>query len=786
MIKRDDRRDDRSSLSGTHQKNVDPASGAVNSASSGETNGRPVKKVVFDDFQITRAEQTAQVEEERRVWQEREDRAQREKSPLYRLTVPRLKSLRDEMIGVQSKIPFFRRHREADSNAPASPSSSEETFLPQQDYAPGSEPYFADHERAVVHVTRKTEQTPPAEVIGESRRVVEEEDETWVATASNESRETDFEFRRADDHISTYSIDEIEESGDPVAEMRHEEVVLEEPEYFAEPLSEVIHPVPEIVLPEEPRLEPSLEPRIEPAMQAYLDSLRAFDSQPRRASDVRDPRSDFVVILAEQLDILREQVAATSAMFFWVNSKRQHLVLESAALDDQAYQFLVSDKRFPIELDAVSRVVTKRKPELHSVISRQAERDLIPYYRDAIGISSFAGMPVFFGEGLVAVLTVDSATPEHFTPETLRILTSHSRLLSALIRSYIEKYDLLAAARALDAARTLNQMVSPDPSGRMLRERRGPDYVLRALTQAACEIIDWDWVASISFDAGRRMWSIASLQSKHGGAYVPPMTPISLEESLVGKCLASGQSVRQDALGSQIIRFNVEEDRAGAMGHAFLVIPIRTTTRNYGALALEHSERAHYTDADVETLEHLSRSAAAALEIIALSEIVSERALTDMLTDLLNKHGFVMRAKEELARATQFDEPLTLVIFEIDGAAEFAARFSQEDSDTIVLALARLLRFGARPFDVIARTGEFTLAALLIRMPDEDAYLWSEKMRKMIVSEVIAMGRRSFSVTVSAGVSGARRDGAVEELITGAELALERARELGGNNVIVY
>jgi GGDEF domain-containing protein len=59
-------------------------------------------------------------------------------------------------------------------------------------------------------------------------------------------------------------------------------------------------------------------------------------------------------------------------------------------------------------------------------------------------------------------------------------------------------------------------------------------------------------------------------------------------------------------------------------------------------------------------------------------------------------------------------------------------------------------------------------------------------MRKMIVSEVIAIGKRSFSVTVSAGVSGARRDATIEELIEGAELAVERAKELGGNNVIVY
>ena len=264
------------------------------------------------------------------------------------------------------------------------------------------------------------------------------------------------------------------------------------------------------------------------------------------------------------------------------------------------------------------------------------------------------------------------------------------------------------------------------------------------------------------------------------------MTPVSMEESLVGKCLSTGKSIRVDALGAQTIRYNLEEDCNAATGHSFLVIPIRTTTKNYGALAIEHTERARFTDADVETLEHLARSAAAALEIIVLGDMVGERALTDLLTGVLNKRGLLDRANQELARAMQFDEPLTFVLFEIDGASEFRSRFSQEDSDTIVLAITRLLQFGVRAFDVVARTDEHTFAVLLMKRTDEEGYLWSEKMRKMIVSEVIAIGKRSYSVTVSIGVSGARRDGAVEELIQGAEMALERARELGGNNVIVY
>jgi diguanylate cyclase (GGDEF)-like protein len=742
-----------------------------------DTPGQPrLKKIIFDDFQITRSEQQAQVDEERKVWQEREERLEKEKPALIRFAVPRFKSLRDEMIGVQNKLPFFRKHtREEEERSSLSGSGS--AMYPSD--TPVEQPeikgaYFAEHERAVVRVTRvhHEEEWPSDEL----------NDDQPINPTPNAS------ISRLPTNPAPIEEDVLEDVlDDPENDKIDVELVQEADDIDPLPpaMPEVIDSVriPSIAYEE----EISLEPNLGPSLQSFLDALRAFDSHPRRSFELRDPRADFVTLLGELLDILRDELNASSAMFFWINSKKQQLVLESAALDDRAFQFLATSKRFPIELDAVSRIVTKRRPELHSTISPQAELDLIPYYRDAIGTASFAGMPVLFGESLVAVLTVDSTTPDHFNAETLRILTNHSKLISGLIRSYIEKYDLLAAARTLDAARKLHEMVSPDGSLRALRDqRRNPEYVLRALTEAAGEIIDWDWLAAASFDDARRLWNISSLQSKRAGSYVPPMTPVSMEESLVGKCLSSGRSIRIDALSPQNVRFNVEEDSHTATGHSFLVIPIRTTTKNYGALAIEHTERARFTDADVETLEHLARSAAAALEIIVLGDMVGERALTDLLTGVLNKRGLLDRSGQELARAMQFDEPLTFVMFEIDGASEFRSRFSQEDSDTIVLAITRLLRFGVRPFDVVARTDEHTFAVLLMKRTDEEGYLWSEKMRKMIVSEVIAIGKRSYSVTVSIGVSGARRDGTVEELIEGAEMALERARELGGNNVIVY
>jgi len=261
---------------------------------------------------------------------------------------------------------------------------------------------------------------------------------------------------------------------------------------------------------------------------------------------------------------------------------------------------------------------------------------------------------------------------------------------------------------------------------------------------------------------------------------------VDLAESIVGRTLRSGKSEHIDELSQQSIRFSIEEEKVNAAGHSFLVIPVRTASKNYGALVVEHSDAGKYTDVDIETLEHLARSAATSLEIFALSEVVQERALTDILTSNYNRRGFKERFTEELARAKEFDESLSLILFEIDDSAKFEERFLQEDIDTIILALSNVLQFIKQPFDVLARTGEFTFGVLLIKMSDEEAFLWSEKVRQKIVSEVIALSRKSFTITTSIGVAGARRNSTPDELLVCAKMALDKAKERGGNEVIVY
>jgi diguanylate cyclase (GGDEF)-like protein len=721
------------------------------SSSENENAPRPVRRVTFDDFEIERSGSDESVT----------------RSGFLKNAIPRIRSMKDDLIGGSGKISTkifggksetqSSEHSEHPWNEPAAPID------------PLAAPYFSDEERSLIRVKKIPKKA---------------EDET-VALSSNRIATPpppQIKINIKEEVVANIEEEQVEEIFAEPSSAPDEDIVIEEESLII--IDEISEPVEFIRKSEEEVYD---EAPIDPAIKVYLDSLRGFGSLPRRAGEAREPRKDFVLMLSELLELLREHTRAQSALFFWMNSRKQHLVLECASLDDFSFKYLVPERRYAIENDAVSKTAIREEPQLIQRIAPQAEYDLIPYYTDVIGVRSFASMPVFFGDSLVAVVAVDSLIEDQFSPETLRQLTEYSRLISGLVRNYIETYDLLSSARTLESARKLHQLSSVDFSLHAPRDvERTTEYILRMLSEAAGELVDWEWFATISFDVTQRTWGIHNLQAKASESYIAPKTRIDLAESIIGKCLRTGKSERVDSLSQQSIRYSIEENHDKAIGHSFLVIPIRTAQKNYGALAIEHSDSGRFTDVDIEAVEHLTRSAASALEILALNEIVHDRALTDILTGVLNKRGFDERLGEELTRAKEFDEPLSVIFFEIDDIVQFAERFNQEDLDSIILALTGVLQYLKQPYDVLARIGEYTFAVLLIKMTDEEAYLWSEKVRQKIVSEVIALGRKSFSITTSIGLAGARRNSTTEDIFTCAKMALDKAKERGGNEVIVY
>jgi diguanylate cyclase (GGDEF)-like protein len=97
-----------------------------------------------------------------------------------------------------------------------------------------------------------------------------------------------------------------------------------------------------------------------------------------------------------------------------------------------------------------------------------------------------------------------------------------------------------------------------------------------------------------------------------------------------------------------------------------------------------------------------------------------------------------------------------------------------------------MLRSAIRPYDLVGRVDFNRFAILLVNTTANDAYLWAEKFRKNIASNVMNLEQKSFSVTVSVGVCGAVSDINDLELLENAGHVLSKAVEAGGNIVRVY
>jgi diguanylate cyclase (GGDEF)-like protein len=185
-------------------------------------------------------------------------------------------------------------------------------------------------------------------------------------------------------------------------------------------------------------------------------------------------------------------------------------------------------------------------------------------------------------------------------------------------------------------------------------------------------------------------------------------------------------------------------------------------------------------------LYRLAENAAAALEILYLKEIINEYVIIDDVTGMYSRKFFVERMEEELQRANESGNELSMLVISMDRAHDLETRYSREGFERVMTALAKVVRASVRPYDVVGRFDDHAFSVLLIHTAASDAYLWAEKIRKSIAAYVINLDGRSFSITISTGVCGGIEGMKKDELLGSAMTVLSKACEAGGNAVRVF
>lgn len=516
-----------------------------------------------------------------------------------------------------------------------------------------------------------------------------------------------------------------------------------------------------------------------PAKKQFTATDR-IAAPPKISMNTAEPQSEFTGLVTNVLRTIKDVCFANTAAFFWINHDTKQLVVEAKITDSTSF---ITDRKIAVGTDAVSRIGQSGSPEIVNNIMSESERDMLRYYSCLQEVRSFVGVPVFYDPDVksgapIGVIAVDSKAEDAFGEESVIILTHFSALLSSLVVSSTEKYDLMADIKMLQADTEARKRIAQQPTVPLL---------VNTLVESLERIISWDAICVVLFDDSQRAWALASVRVRGSDRFVSPKQLIDLGNSIVGNSLRTNTVAAVDLAVNRQIVFNPNESGSELLRQGMLtVVPFSSGGKCYGAVAVITKKPGAVSAKDIAAIGHLASTIAPSCEIIELNSIIGEHIAIDEQTGVYSRKYFSLRLTEELARANDRQEDLTMVLVALSNVQEIENRYGADGKETAVQSIAKQISRCIRPYDIVARFDATTFAVLLADTIANDAYIWADKLRTTVAGSIVTFDKRSFSISVTIGISGAASKMLPEELVKNTALVLDQARKAGGNIVRVF
>lgn len=168
-----------------------------------------------------------------------------------------------------------------------------------------------------------------------------------------------------------------------------------------------------------------------------------------------------------------------------------------------------------------------------------------------------------------------------------------------------------------------------------------------------------------------------------------------------------------------------------------------------------------------------------------LSNKLRLQAITDQLTDVSNRRGFLQAADLLLARARRHGRPLAMVLADIDYFKRVNDRHGHSIGDRALAHFAHVLRESVRAEDCIGRIGGEEFAIVMGESSPEDAGRMVARVREALVEHPLVDNGQKIPLTASFGIAVFDGDETREALLMRADRALYQAKDAGRDSVIV-
>ncbi|MDF3194215.1 MAG: GGDEF domain-containing protein [Gammaproteobacteria bacterium HGW-Gammaproteobacteria-13] len=159
----------------------------------------------------------------------------------------------------------------------------------------------------------------------------------------------------------------------------------------------------------------------------------------------------------------------------------------------------------------------------------------------------------------------------------------------------------------------------------------------------------------------------------------------------------------------------------------------------------------------------------------------------DPLSGLLNRRAFNGIVERELLRCQRTQQPLCLLLLDLDHFKTVNDRFGHPLGDVVIKRIAALLSSQVRGLDSLARLGGEEFMLLLVNCDREQGLQIAEKLRQLVETQLQEVDGKDVAVTVSIGMSylDAGQSGTYDSLYVASDRALYSAKQDGRNRVKV-
>src|SRR5262245_15751937 len=168
-------------------------------------------------------------------------------------------------------------------------------------------------------------------------------------------------------------------------------------------------------------------------------------------------------------------------------------------------------------------------------------------------------------------------------------------------------------------------------------------------------------------------------------------------------------------------------------------------------------------------------------------EAVRNESLTDPLTGLSNRKYFDQMLDRAIAETKPNDEPLSLMLTDIDHFKKFNDTYGHLTGDQVLRLVAQAVKQNVKGQDIAARYGGEEFAIILPNTGLRQALTVADHIRRGVVSKELikrSTGENLGRVTISVGVAMLHKGETLQQLIERADACLYAAKRNGRNQVI--